>query len=255
MSSAPPAPQPQPQPQKRIAITFDDVPRAPGGFMTPEERTELLIQALSQAKIQQAAFVVTTGNLDKPFGRGGEERIAAYAAAGHVIGNHSHSHRRLSQTPAAEYVADIDRAQAWLRNKPGYRPWFRFPFLDEGGKDMARRDAVRAALAKRGLRNAYVTVDNYDWHLEALAAQATREGKVMNLEALRRLYVDVLVDTANFYDRMAVETLGRSPAHVLLLHETDIAALFIGELASALRANGWQIITADEAYRDPIAAT
>lgn len=248
---APPAPS---QFQKRIALSFDDVPRAPGGFLTTEERTEMLIQALAQARVRQAAFFVTTGNLEKPFGQGGEARINAYVAAGHVIGNHSHSHRWLSRTPAAEYVADLDRAEAWLKGRAGRRPWFRFPFLNEGGKDMARRDAVRAALRQRGLRNAYVTIDNYDWHLDALAAKAMREDKVMNLGALRNLYLETLVDTANFYDRIAVETLGRSPVHMLLLHETDLSALFLVDLVAELRANGWEIVAADEAYRDPIAA-
>ena len=37
-----------------------------------------------------------------------------------------------------------------------------------------------------------------------------------------------------------------------MLHETDIAALFIADLAKALRKDGWTIITADEAYADPI---
>lgn len=245
---------PQQQPQKRIALSFDDVPRAPGGFFTPEERTEMLIQALAQAKVAQAAFFVTTGNLERPFGTGGEERIGAYVAAGHVIGNHSHSHKWLSRTSVDDYVADLDRAEAWLKDRPGHRPWYRFPFLNEGGKDLERRDAVRAALGKRGLRNAYVTIDNYDWHLDALAARAMREDRVMNLDALRDLYVETLVDTANFYDRIALETLQRSPAHMLLLHETDLAALFIPDLVAALRADGWEIVTADEAYRDPIAA-
>lgn len=249
--SAVTAPEPQ---QKRIALSFDDVPRAPGGFFTPDERTEMLIQALAQAKVGQAAFFVTTGNLEKPFGAGGEERVNAYAAAGHVIGNHSHSHCWLSRTEVEDYVADIDRAEAWLKGRSGRRPWYRFPFLDEGGKDLAKRDAVRAALKRRGLHNAYVTIDNYDWHLDALAAKAMREDRVMNLDALRNLYVETLVDTANFYDRMAVDTLGRSPAQMLLLHETDLAALFIPALVAALRADGWQVVTADEAYRDPIAA-
>jgi hypothetical protein len=53
---------------------------------------------------------------------------------------------------------------------------------------------------------------------------------------------------------MAVDTLGRSPAHVILLHETVVAALLIDVLAKALRKDGWTIVPIDEAYRDPIAA-
>ncbi|HEX8526234.1 polysaccharide deacetylase family protein [Allosphingosinicella sp.] len=243
------------QAQRRIALSFDDVPRHAGAFFTPDERAAELIAALRRARVRQAGFFVTTGNLQGPHGVGGEARIAAYVRAGHVIANHSLSHLWLSRTPVEDYVADIDRAEEWLRGRPGYRPWFRFPFLDEGGRDAARRDAVRAALAERGLRNAYVTIDNYDWHLDSIASQARRDGKAMDMDALRHLYVETLVDTAGFYDRIAVETLGRSPAHVLLLHETDLAALFVDDLVAGFRAAGWEIIAIDEAYRDPIAAS
>ena len=238
---------------KRIALTFDDVPRQQGGFYTPAERTVALIAALERAGVDQAAFFVTTGNLERPFGSGGEDRIQAYVAAGHVIANHSHGHPWLSRTEVEDYVADLDRAAGWLEGRPGYRPWFRFPYLDEGGRDVERRDALRVALAERGLANAYVTIDNYDWHIDNLATAARREGRAVDMAALRDLYVETLLGASEFYERIAVETLGRSPVHVLLLHETDLAALFVEDLAAALRAAGWEIVTADEAFADPIA--
>jgi len=238
---------------KSIAFTFDDVPRQPGGFLTPDQRTIALIAALKRARIEQAAFFVIPGNLEKPFGPGGEDRITAYAAAGHVIGNHSYSHPWLSRTSVDDYVAGIDKAQQWLAGRPGYRPWYRFPYLDEGGRDTAKRDALRVALAERGLMSAYVTIDNYDWHLDNLARIARENGRDIDMDALRDLYVETLVQTAEFYDAIAVATLGRSPAHVILLHETDLAALFIEDLAAAFRAAGWEIVTADEAFADPIA--
>lgn len=240
--------------QKRIALSFDDVPRAAGGFMTPDQRTARLITGLKRGGVRQAAFFVTPGNLAKPDGAGGEARIAAYVRAGHVIGNHSWSHLWLSKTPAAAYVADLDRTAAWLKDRPGYRPWYRFPFLDEGRRDLAKRAEVRAGLAARGLANGYVTVDNYDWHLDALATKARREGRAMDMRALRDLYVETLVGAADFYDRIAREALGRQPAQVMLLHETDLNALYVADLARGLRKAGWTIVPIDEAYRDPIAA-
>jgi len=236
--------------QKRIALTFDDVPRVRGAFMTPDERTARLIAALKQAGVRQAAFFVTPGNLDTPDGAGGEKRISAYAAAGHVLANHSFGHRALSAIPAADYLADIDRAEAWLKGRKARRPWFRHPYLNEGRADKAKRDAIRVGLKARGLRNGYVTVDGSDWNMDALTTKAVQAGKTIDMAALRDLYVETHVEAAEFNDALARRTIDRSPAHVMLLHETDIAALFIPDLVKGLRAKGWTIVTADEAFGD-----
>jgi peptidoglycan-N-acetylglucosamine deacetylase len=239
--------------QKRIALTFDDIPRTAGAFFAPDERTQKLIAALKKAKVNQAAFFVNPGNLSKPDGQGGEKRIAAYVAAGHVIANHSNSHPHLKDSSAQDYLADIDAAALWLKGRAGYRPWFRFPYLDEGADDKVKRDAVRAGLAERKLRNGYVTADGADYNLEALTVQAVKDGKAVDMEALRRLYVTTQMSAVAYHDELARRTIGRSPAHVMLLHETDIAALFIGDFVDELRAHGWTIISADEAFADPIA--
>lgn len=238
--------------QKRIALSFDDTPRHAGGFMTPDARAKMLVQSLRKAKVKQVAFFVTVGNLDQAGTGNGAANIAAYVAAGHVIANHSFAHQRLSGMTAEAYLADIDRAQAWLKDRPGYRPWFRFPFLDEGGKDKVKRDAVRAGLAARGLSNGYVTAESVDWYIDDQATAAKKAGKRVDLKALRNLYVESHVEAAEFYDGLMVRTVGRQPVQMLLLHENDLAAMFVDDLVAALRAKGWEIVTADAAYADPL---
>ena len=240
--------------EKRIALSFDDAPRSSGAFFSPDQRTRRIIAQLKMARVRQAAFFVVPGQIGSGDGAGGERRIMDYVRAGHVIANHSFSHQHLSQTPADAYLADLDKAQAWLNGRKGTRPWFRFPFLDEGGADKAKRDAVRAGLAARGLRNGYVTAESADWNLDALTRDAMRAGKRVDRRALGRLFVDWHVGAADFADALMLKAIGRSPAHVLLLHETDLAALYIADLVKALRADGWTIISADEAYADPLAS-
>ncbi|MEH6789097.1 polysaccharide deacetylase family protein [Parasphingorhabdus sp.] len=235
---------------KRIAFSFDDVPRSQGAFLEPDERPRLLIEALRTAGIRQAAFFVNPARITAHDNDAAD--IAAYARAGHVMANHTARHSRLSAVSVPAFLADIDAAESWLKDKPNHRPWFRFPFLDEGQKDKAKRDAVRTALKQRGLMNAYVTVDASDWHLENLAIAAGKAGQLMDWNALRDLFVESYVESANFSDELARRTLGRAPAQMILLHETDLAAMFVDDLAAALRADGWTIVTADEAYRDPI---
>ncbi|MGN7932097.1 polysaccharide deacetylase family protein [Sphingopyxis sp. 22461] len=238
--------------QKQIALSFDDVPRHAGAFFAPDERAQRIIAELKKAKAPQAVFFVVPGAIGQGDGVGGAERIAAYVAAGHVIANHSNSHKRLSTTDTAAYLADLDAAEVWLKGRPGYRPWFRFPFLDEGGKDKAKRDALRTGLAARGLCNGYVTAESSDWHLENLAREAVQAGKTIDRKALGDLYVSWHVEAADFADAMMRRVTGRQPVQMLLLHETDLAALHIGDLVRALRNAGWTVVSADTAYADPI---
>jgi peptidoglycan-N-acetylglucosamine deacetylase len=238
--------------QKRVALTFDDVPRMAGAFMSQDERTTKLIAALKTAKVKQAAFFLNPCHLSDPMRAGGEARIAAYVAAGHVLANHSCTHPSLNTSTPEAYLADIDKAAAWLKDRPGYRPWFRFPYLREGGDDKVKRDAVRAGLKARGLRNGYVTADGSDWNLEQLTIDAISQGKTMDMKALRNLYIQTQLSALDYHDELARRTLGRSPAHVLLLHETDLAAMYISDLVVELERNGWTIITADKAFADPI---
>jgi peptidoglycan-N-acetylglucosamine deacetylase len=235
---------------KRIALTFDDAPRGEGAFLEANARAQMLRVALKRAGVKQVVFFANPGRA----GAGGinEKQLLAYAKDGHVLANHTANHVALSDVSAERFIADIRDAERWLKAHPGYRPWFRFPQLDEGNRNAAKRDAVRAALASMGLRNGYVTADGWDWYLENLAIKAKNVGKPMDMDGLRDLYIETHVESANFADSLARRTLGRAPAQVLLLHETDLGALYIEDLVKALRANGWTIITADEAYADPM---
>ncbi|MBY5935258.1 polysaccharide deacetylase family protein [Tateyamaria omphalii] len=235
---------------RRISFSFDDAPRGDGPLLSGAERTEKLVAGLANAGIEGAAFFVLTQSLAHH--RDGADRLRTYTDAGHVLANHTHTHPRLRETDPDSYLADIDRAAAILEGFDNVAPYFRFPYLDEGDT-RDKRLAVVAGLAARGLQNAYVTVDTYDWYMQALVNEAVEAGHPLDMDRLGQVYVEVLIDTIEFYDALAVQTLGRHPDHVLLLHENDLAALFVEDLAGALREDGWVIVPAIEAYTDEIA--
>lgn len=244
----------EPATGKRLALTFDDLPRARGAFLDDTERSRQLVDALRRTGVDQVAFFVNPGTIPDHRTAEIEARIRAYVDAGHVIANHSATHPRLQAVTVDAFLADVDAAEDWLRGRAGYRPWFRFPYLDEGGPDTSKRSAVRSALQERGLLNATVTINASDWWIEQAAVDARTSGRTLDLAKLGDFYVDTHLRAANFYEDLGQRLTGRSIAHVLLLHETDLAALFIEDLVAALRADGWTIISADEAFRDAIYA-
>lgn len=237
---------------KRIALTFDDAPRGDGAYFSGDERAAALIKALDAVDSPPVAqFVTTRGILNLP---GGRDRVAMYADAGHLIANHSHTHPWLHKTETNAYLADLDKAEELLEGFQNRRAWFRFPFLDEGRRDVEKRDAVRTALAERGLLSGYVTIDTYDWHMERRFQEALKAGLTEDaFGPWRQAYIAMIVDAAERYDQMSEKWLGRRSAQVLLLHENDLAALFIDDAVLALRDAGWEIISPDVAYEDPIA--
>lgn len=234
---------------REIAFSYDDPPWRDTAIMTGVDRTEALIAALDEADVEGAAFFAVTERIDAS----GAARLRAYAKAGHVIANHSHSHMNLHTAGVDAFLDDVRTADSILRAHDGFRPWFRFPYLNHGS-DTAQRDAARSGLAELGYTIGYVTVDNFDFYLDRLANDAVAAGQSVDWEGLRELYVGMLADAAEHYDAIARRHLGRSPRHVLLLHENDLAAMFSDDLARKLRTRGWTIIPAERAYEDPIAA-
>lgn len=233
---------------QEIAFTFDDAPRSDGALYTGLKRSEILIKKLKEYQVPQVAFFVNSVNMDDV----GTLRIKMYGQAGHIIANHSHSHPRINDIGVESFIDEIDKAHRHIKDLHGFRPWFRFPYLDEGKED-ADRDRIRKALKERGYMNGYVTVDNYDYYLEHMYQQAMKEHKKINYDLLKDLYIEHIWESAQFYENIARKALGRSPKHVLLLHENDLAALFMDDLISYFRGEGWQIISPEEAYKDPIA--
>lgn len=235
----------------KIALSFDDAPRGNGAYFTGAERTEALITSLESVNAPPVVFFVTTQGLKSSEGR---DRISKYAKAGHLIANHSDTHPFASQVGLEATILDIDSAEQKLAGYSNRRPWFRFPYLDEG-KTLDLRDGMRSALKERDLLNGYVTIDNFDWYLASQWRKAVRDEYNVDMEALKAAYIETLVDAVEFYDQLAIDAIGNAPPHVLLLHENDLAALFIDDLIKALRQQGWEIISPDEAYAHPVATT
>lgn len=232
---------------KEISISFDDAPRSNSAYFSGEERTKRLIEGLKRAGVARAAFYLNPARMDAK----GIERVKAYGEAGHLLGNHTFDHPALDKIGPKKYIESILKAHEQIKNLKNFKPWFRYTFLGRG-KTKAIRDQVYRALDENGYHDAYITVDNFDWYMDVLFEKAIESKKKIDFELLGKTYLEALYDSVVFYDELAKNVLGRSPKHIILLHENDLAALYIDQFVEHLKKNGWKIISPEESYDDPI---
>jgi peptidoglycan-N-acetylglucosamine deacetylase len=227
-----------------LAFTFDD-------GLNPEAQPEAaawnqcMLDTLAQHRIQAMLFPA----LRMVGGDAGRMLVRDWSAAGHDIGNHTSQHRNLnSPSLAAEaFIGHVQDAEAAFGGLPGWRRMLRFPYLKEGDT-AAKRDAVRGWMARQGYRGAPVSIDTSDWFYDQVLARTPEARRL----ALRDAYVRHLLDRAGYYDRLAQGLLGRRPAHVMLLHTSALNAAFLGDVIAAFRQAGWTIVSARQAFADPL---
>lgn len=233
-----------------IAITIDDFNWNKSVRLSPDERNGAILQALrSHGDLKAALFVACSyAESDK-----GKELLRAWDRAGHLIANHSFSHKYLNSknVTADVFTADIARCDQIIRSYPRFQKLFRFPYLKEGDT-AAKRDAVRAFLAQQGYRNGHVTIDASDWAIEdRLSARLTRD-PAAELKPYRDFYLAHMWERAQYYDDLAHRVLGRSVKHTILMHFNLLNALFLGDLLNMFKSKGWKLIDAGEAFKDSV---
>jgi peptidoglycan-N-acetylglucosamine deacetylase len=233
-----------------ISFTFDDGfdPRTAGDAATLNAQ---MLAALRDQSITTMLFPAGR-RVDSPEGL---RLVAQWAAAGHAIGNHSYAHRSFGarQTTVAEFTEDVERADRLLAGMRGWTKMLRFPYLKEG--DTAeKRDQLRRWMTERGYGHGYVSIDTSDWYYsQRFVAWRARDAGASVTE-FRDVYLEHLWNRATYYDRLAREVTGRSPAHVMLLHTNALNAAFLGDVIAMFRRRGWTIVSPAEAFADPVYA-
>lgn len=233
-----------------LALTFDDG-LDPATEPHAGEWNAQILEGLKSASLSAMMFPA----LSKAGGKGGLELVREWSAAGHLVGNHTATHRSLASggMSLASFIADVEQADRVLRQLPAFRRMLRFPMLKEGNT-LEKRDGIRTWMRGAGYRAAPVSIDASDWYFNALWIQLTSSGQLDKRARLQRAYVAHLLDRAAYYDALAREVLGRSPRHVMLLHVNAINAASLADIVEAFRAKGWTFVPAADAFTDPLYA-
>lgn len=237
------------KPATQFSITMDDFYWRNAVKQTAQERNQSILDALSKHSIRAFAFVIGR-NIEH---RDGKDLVAAWDKAGHLIGNHTYSHREFN-APEAELMAyqdDILRAEALLKDFPRFRKYLRFPMLKEGDTP-AKRDGMRAFMKQNGYRNGHVTIDNSDWAIDQRLTARLKKEPNADLKPYREFYLEHIWARAEYYDSLARRVAGRYVKHTILTHFNLLNGLFLSDVIEMLKGKGWQPIDAEAAYTDAV---
>lgn len=128
-----------------VSWTFDDGPH-------PEWTPELL-DVLDLAGIRATFFLVGEAASRRP------DLVRRIAAAGHLIGNHTYSHRTPREMTSAEFADEFDRTQSLLTDLTGEIPRFFRPPKGEMTLSMMR------TVWDRGATIALWSIDPKDYRI------------------------------------------------------------------------------------------
>jgi peptidoglycan-N-acetylglucosamine deacetylase len=238
-------------PAPQFSITMDDFNWHDPVKLSAAERNQAILETLRAHSIKAALFVVGR-NVEEDEGK---RLLAPWNEAGHLIGNHTYSHRNFNapESNLRSYENDILRAEAVLKDFSRFRKYFRFPMLKEGDT-AAKRDGMRRFLEYRGYRTGHVTIDDCDWFIDLRLTTRLQKDPAADVKPYRDYYLEHMWARAEYYDALARRVLGYPVKHTVLVHFNLLNGLFLNDVIEMLKSKGWQPIDAEEAFTDPVFA-
>ena len=234
---------------KKISFTFDDGSLSDRPGYPLEEWNQLLLSHLEEAEVKAIFFV---SGFNKT-GEKGQALLKSWNDKGHGIANHTVTHPNYNSSKVSfeDFRDELLNNDTIIRQYSNYIPLFRFPYLKEGNTP-EKVSKFRKLMKEHAYRNGYVTIDASDWYIDSRLVKRLKENPEADLEGFRQFYLEHLFERANYYEDLSFKLTGRHISHTLLLHHNLAAALFLDDLIQMFRKNGWEVISAEEAFQDEI---
>ncbi len=232
-----------------VSFTFDDGNTEDIANYKFEDWNKSILNTLKKADLKSVFFVTGFNKTDKK----GTYLLTEWDKQNHSIANHTFSHPNFNdKNNTLEIFEDeLQKTDSIIHQYKNYVKYFRFPYLKEG-KSKEKIDGIRSILKENNYKNGYVTIDASDWYVNSRLINQMKYRKKVDTLAFQEFYLNHIIDRANFYESLSFELNGRHIKHTLLLHHNLSSALFLKSLIKRFKKEGWEVIDAIEAYKDPI---
>lgn len=238
----------------RMAFTLDDLPvfphmELPDGH-TPHLVATRIIESFARNGVSGVFALANSWPLDvdPAYAR----ILDDWVAAGHHIGNHTHSHPLLNETSADDFIYDISVADELLAPWIGKAPLraFRHP-LELWGDTEEKRVRVNGHLDQLGYRGAGVTSWFYEWEWDRAWRYLLQTGRTQEAERLKTDFVEYAAAQIVHDADVCKTVFGRDIIGIGLIHPvvffTEVADAFFARLF----AEGVAFVPLSEALDDP----
>jgi len=240
----------------QAAITVDDLPHWNEYPYPPGHSARSVADALIAAFASHGVRGVYAFANSARFDDAADNRriIDDWVAAGHHVGNHTHSHPILHLVDADTYLADIERADErlapWLARAPAR--FFRYTWNIRGETE-SKFETVRQRLAALDYRPAECSSMFFEWDWDLAYVKCLERGDNAGIEFLKQSFLDFAPRQLAHDDAGMRRVFGRAVPHILLLHNLSFVELILDELLDSLADSGVEYIPleaacADEAY-------
>jgi peptidoglycan-N-acetylglucosamine deacetylase len=243
-------------PRLKVALTFDDLPLN-GTLPLGKKQSDFArdtVAVLKKHRIAPSYGFVNANKLER--NPDGALALRIWIGGGHPLANHTYSHLDFTKISIEDFQREILRNEPVLallqprgREAESWK-WFRYPFLHEGDT-LEKRRAIRAFLAANGYRIAQTTLDFEDYLWNSAHARCWMKKDEASLAWLRESYRTAAREFIRFGRDNSRVVFGRDIHHVMLLHLGSFSSHILPDLFRILDEEGFDIVTLDEAQKDP----
>jgi peptidoglycan-N-acetylglucosamine deacetylase len=235
---------------KQVAITLDDLPLVLIGRYDKEMQTKIfydILNTLDKYEVKATGFVV--GN--KITEQHHISFLQEFVTRGHLLGNHSFSHPDLNKISIENYKLDILKCDSIISPLINGNKYFRYPLLHRGDSKL-KKEKIYQFLKEQDYKIASVSIDNNDFTFNKPTLNAYLNSDTAEINAIRIQYIKHMQSQIDYFSTLSNDKLGRDMKHVLLLHMNFSTSLFLDDLLSMMKEDGWEFIQLDAALKDPV---
>ncbi len=231
---------------QEVVLAFTDT-LAPATSLDGTARSKMLIRNMARADVNQAMFLIKA----KAVNANTIDRLDFYDETGQLLVNAGYNISMVHRQKSYAYPIDIMKANGILESYPHYHKHVSIPYL-YSYSDPETLKQLQGFLAEHDYLPTYITTRVHDEYMNHLYQVRITSGRTVDIRALEKAYVNMILNAVTRYDAKAHMMLGFSPRQVLLLHENDLAAYCIVSVIDELNKKGFKVVAPEKVFTDPV---